>query len=75
MKNQVLQSLETPDGDRCVDLFKRPNGTFGFEIYRRDTEALTGWFAIGNNIERTFDAPDLALEAAARLAPWISKPG
>lgn len=71
MKNQVIQSLETPDGDRCVDLFKRPDGTFGFEIYRRDTEALTGWFAIGVNIERSFATDQLALEAAAQLAPWI----
>ena len=33
--NRVLRSIETDDGGRCVDLFARPDGTFGFEEYRR----------------------------------------
>ncbi|NQW01050.1 MAG: hypothetical protein HQ483_15195 [Rhodospirillales bacterium] len=71
MKNRVLASLETPDGDRCVDLFRRPDGSFGFEIYRRDTEDLTGWFAIGGHVHKPYATQDQARQAAARLAPWL----
>jgi len=28
--------------DRCVDVFARPDGTFGFEEFRRDPEDM-GW--------------------------------
>ena len=72
LKNQVLQSLETPDGSRCVDLFIRPDGSFGFEIYRRDVETLSGWFAIGNNIDLSFGSQHLARTAAADQAPWLN---
>jgi hypothetical protein len=40
----VLDSVETPDGGRCVKIFRRGGGTFGFEVYRRDAEDLSGWF-------------------------------
>jgi hypothetical protein len=35
----VLTSLENSHGDRCVDLFRRPDASFGFEEFRRDVEA------------------------------------
>ena len=73
MKNLVLQSLETPDGDRCVDVFRRPDGSFGFEVYRRDSEALSGWFAIGGHLQLSFATQDLARQAAARVAPWVDE--
>jgi hypothetical protein len=34
----VLASVEDSDGSRCVDFFSRPDGTFGFEEFRRDPE-------------------------------------
>lgn len=73
MKVHVLRSLETPDGDRCVDFFVRPDGTFGFEIYRRDTETLSGWFPIGDHFARLFETEAEALEAARVSAPWIAE--
>ena len=45
--NRVLRSIETVDGGRCVDVFVRGNGTYGFEEYRRDAEDARGWFPIG----------------------------
>ena len=38
----VLESLETDDGLRCVDLFRRPDGSFGYEEFRRDPEERRG---------------------------------
>ena len=71
MKKRVLQSLETPDSGRCVDLFLRDDGSYGFEIYRRDSEDLSGWFAIGGHVEKSFATEALAVAAARRFAPWI----
>ena len=36
----VLASHQTPEADRCVDIFSRPDGTFGFEEFRRDPEDM-----------------------------------
>ena len=71
MKNRVLNSIETPNGDRCVDLFIRPDGSFGFEMYRSDTETLTGWFPIGSYINTSFPTEDAAHHAASAVAPWL----
>jgi len=69
--NRVLRSIETDDGGRCVDLFARPDGTFGFEEYRRDSEDGRGWFAIGYHASARFETAESALrEALARIA-WL----
>jgi hypothetical protein len=39
----VLESIENDAHDRCVDLFLRPDGSFGFEEFRRDVEDAGAW--------------------------------
>ena len=73
MKNLVLRSLETPDGVHCVDFFRRKDGSYGFEIYRRDAEELSSWFAIGGFAEQRFSTESNALSIAALHAPWIAE--
>jgi len=73
MRKLVIESIETNDGARCVDIFRRPDGSFGFEIYRRDAETLTGWFAIGGFVDRPYDNEHEARATAARVAPWLDK--
>lgn len=73
MKNLVLRSLETPDGAHCVDLFRRKDGSYGFEIYRRDAETLDSWFAIGGFAQQRFSTELDAISAAERHAPWIAE--
>src|SRR5476651_2217555 len=34
----VSNSIENQEHDRCVDIFRRPDGTHGFEEFRRDVE-------------------------------------
>lgn len=70
-RNLVLASLETDGGERCVDIFQRPDGTFGFEEYRRDSEDRSGWFRIGNFGERAFLTEADAREAAAQMVSWL----
>ncbi|HUS95330.1 MAG TPA: hypothetical protein VMX97_01175 [Hyphomicrobiaceae bacterium] len=67
----MLRSIETTDGQRCVDIFIRVDKSFGFEVYRRDMEDARGWFAIGGFIEQRFDTEVLAIHAAHKAAPWV----
>lgn len=69
--NKVLQSIETEDGGRCVDFFFRPDGTFGFEEYRRDLEDGRGWFPIGFYAEKVYPSEDEARSIALQQVPWL----
>lgn len=71
MRKLVLDSIATPDGGRCVDVFRRDDGSFGFEVYRCDSEALSGWFPIGGFADRAFATEAAARAAAAGVAPWL----
>ncbi len=70
--NKVTCSIETPDGGRCVDLFRRPDASFGFEEYRRDPEDGSGWFAIGFHAEATFATEAAALAEARHRVAWLA---
>ncbi len=70
--NKVTRSIETQDGGRCIDLFRRPGGSFGFEEYRRDPEDASGWFAIGFHGEATFPTEAAALAEARRRVAWLA---
>ncbi len=69
--NKVLRSIETDDGGRCVDIFVRPDGTFGFEEFRRDVEDGRGWFPIGYYGDRRYRGEDAALEQARAAVAWL----
>jgi len=69
--NRVLRSINSDDASRCVDVFLRPEGSVGFEEYRRDVEDGRGWFAIGGHASRTFDDEAAAFQAALTVVPWL----
>ncbi|HEX9569760.1 MAG TPA: hypothetical protein VF987_08795 [Rhodospirillales bacterium] len=70
-KVKVVRTIENPSGDRCVDLFERSDGRFGFEECRRDVEDQRGWFPIGTFGDDAFETVDAALEAARHAVPWL----
>ena len=69
--NVVIHSLEAQDHLRCVDIFQRPDSTFGFEEFRRDIEDASGWFPTGNYSRIVFSSAEAALERAKALVPWL----
>ena len=71
MVNRVLASFENPEHDRCVDVFLRDDGTFGFEEYRRDPEDLRGWFPLRRYSRQVFAAEGHALAQARASVPWL----
>jgi hypothetical protein len=69
---RVLTSLENNAADRCVDIFVRADGTFGFEECRRDYEDAGEWFPLDKYSGLIFDTEEAALaEAKARVA-WLA---
>ncbi|MGZ4675046.1 MAG: hypothetical protein ACXVJ7_03290 [Acidimicrobiia bacterium] len=68
----VLASPSTPAVDRCVDIFSRPDGTFGFEEFRRDPEDMGAWTPIAYYSGRGFASEDEATAAARAAVPWLA---
>ncbi len=68
---KVLASPSTPAVDRCVDIFARPDGTFGFEEFRRDPEDMGAWTPVVYYSERVFASAEEATAAARASVPWL----
>jgi hypothetical protein len=71
LKNVVLHSFNLAGEMQCVDIFRRPDGTYGFEEYRRDVEDSRGWFAIGTYSMRSFENATDALANAKIAISWL----
>ncbi len=67
----VLASLENPQHDRCVDLFRRPDGSHGFEEFRRDPEDAGAWTPVSYFSGARFESAAAALQAARAAVPWL----
>ena len=71
MRNKVIRSVESPYGDYCVDVFARPNGTFGFEECRRDPEDGGAWYSLHRYAGGIFNSEEDALEQAKACVAWL----
>ena len=68
----VLASHQTPEADRCVDVFSRPDGTFGFEEFRRDPEDMGAWTPINYYSRHEYPTADAARRAAQQAVRWLA---
>jgi hypothetical protein len=67
----VVASPTTPSADRCVDIFRRPDGTFGYEEFRRDPEDMGAWTPVAYYSVLLFPSADDALRAARSSVRWL----
>ena len=67
----VFVSVENPEHDRCVDMFLRPDGSYGFEEFRRDIEDGGQWTPVQYYSGIAYGSPIDALKAAERCVPWL----
>jgi len=67
----VFISIENPEHDRCVDLFSRPDGSFGFEEFRRDPEDAGEWTPVRYYSGSVFASKATALHAALKAVMWL----
>jgi hypothetical protein len=68
----VLESIENPQHDRCVDVFTRLDESFGFEEFRRDAEDAGAWTALSYFSGLRFASKDEALAEALRQVAWLA---
>jgi hypothetical protein len=69
----VLESIENAEHDRCVDLFGRPDGSFGFEAFRRDVEDGGLWTAVAYHSGAAYASKEAALAAAVAAVNWLAE--
>jgi hypothetical protein len=69
----VLESIENPEHDRCVDLFRRPDGSFGFEAFRRDVEDAGLWTAVAYHSGAAYASKEAAVAAATDAVSWLAE--
>ena len=70
--NRVLRSINNAEATLCVDIFSRPDASFGYEAYRRDVEDPRGWFAIGGFQDKVYRSETQALQAARSSVAWLA---
>jgi hypothetical protein len=70
----VLKSIETDDGHRCVDLFRRPDDTFGYEEFRRDPEDQGEWTPVRFASALNYASLEEARAAARGAVAWMRRP-
>jgi hypothetical protein len=68
----VFDSIENDVHDRCVDLFRRTDGSFGFEEFRRDAEDGGAWTAVQYFSGAVFASREAALTAACAAVVWLA---
>ena len=69
----VFSSVENLEHERCVDLFSRPDGTFGFEEFRRDPEDGGEWTPVQFSSGVSYRSLDEALNEAKTFVPWLAE--
>lgn len=69
---RVLASHENPERDRCVDVFTRQDGTFGFEEFRKDPEDMGAWTPVAYYSGTEYTTIEEALRAARRTVSWFA---
>lgn len=67
----VFVSVENSDHDRCVDIFSRPDGSYGFEEFRRDIEDGGQWTPVQYYSGAIYGSSVQALDTAERCVPWL----
>ena len=68
----VMESIESPQHVRCVDVFRRPDGSFGFEEFRRDAEDAGAWTPVSYFSSLCYASKCEAMAEAARGVAWLT---
>lgn len=69
----VLAIIEGRGNSLCLDVFRHPDGCYGFQEYRRDPEDLGAWTPLARTAGGAYPSRDAALQAAKRNVPWLAE--
>lgn len=70
-ENTVIHSVNLHGDANCVDVFKRPDGSYGFDQFRRDPEDGGSWCSTGHFGGQRFLSSAEAIEAAITQVGWF----
>lgn len=73
-KNKVMRSVNRQDGFLWVDIFRRLDGTYGFDEFRRDPEDQRGWYSVAHHGHLVFESQSAAEGAAQAAIDWFGNP-
>jgi hypothetical protein len=71
--HKVIVSFESSDGSHCVDIFVRPDHSFGFEEFRSESDGAQRWQSMGKHASLVFHSGEAALLVAQERVAWLSK--
>jgi hypothetical protein len=71
MTTRAIKSLHNAELDRCVDIIKHEDGTFGFKEFRRDPEDGGGWTLVSCHARRLYSTEGEAVAAASAAVAWL----
>ena len=70
----ILQTIEFNDQKRRVVVFRRDDGSFGFEEQRFLLNPLEkAWLPLGEHSDARFDTAERALIEARKRVPWLAE--
>jgi len=69
----VFASVENDERNRCVDVFYRPDLTFGFEEFRRDVEDGGAWTPVQYFSGKAYASSEEAYKAAEAHVLWFAE--
>ena len=69
----VFTSIENREGTHCVDLFYRPDGSYGVEEFRRDPEDAGVWTPVQYFSGLSYHSKSDALAAAIEAVTWLAE--
>jgi hypothetical protein len=71
MTSRAISSLHNDEVDRCVDIIRHVDGTFGFKEFRRDPEDRGGWTLVSYNPQKLYSSEGEAVAAAKAAVAWL----
>ena len=69
--NEVLRTISASSGERRVEIYRRPDGTFGFEEWRYD-ESEQAWLPFGRYSHAIIDTLENAEREARARVSWLA---
>lgn len=72
----IVNELVSPDGKRKVEIFRRADGSFGFESFRFSDEPLENcWIPENRRPVCVAATQEIAEREARERVKWLSDPG
>lgn len=68
----VFDSVENEQHDRCTDLFRRQDGSWGFEEFRRDVEDQGRWTPVAFHSGAAYPSREAAWASALGKVAWLA---